>query len=93
MKTSKNQSKSAVKFQEQPSLSQIELESQVIDLQMTMTHLELTMEQLDEVITRQDHEIRTLQRQLQLVHKQIESDNADTGIAPFDVVADRPPHY
>ena len=65
----------------------------VIDLQMSMAHLEMTVERLDEVIARQDKDIQTLQRQLQLIHKQVESQDTEAGIAPFDVMADRPPHY
>ncbi|MGM8888381.1 MULTISPECIES: SlyX family protein [unclassified Psychrobacter] len=70
-----------------------ELQTQMVDLQMSMAHLELTVERLDEVIARQDQHIHTLQRQLQLVYKQVESQRTDDGIAPFDVIADRPPHY
>ena len=66
---------------------------QVIDLQMSMAHLELTVERLDEVIARQDKDIQTLQRQLQLIYKQVESQDTEGGIAPFDVMADKPPHY
>ncbi|WP_350657045.1 SlyX family protein [Psychrobacter sp. S1-30-MNA-CIBAN-0213] len=70
-----------------------ELYTQMVELQMSMAHLELTIERLDEVVTRQDKHIHTLQRQLKLVYKQVESQSADDGIAPFDVIADRPPHY
>ena len=73
--------------------TETKLAEQVIELQMNMAHLEMTVERLDEVITRQDKHIRELQRQLQLVYKQVENQNADSGIAPFDVMADRPPHY
>ena len=66
---------------------------QVIDLQMSMAHLELTVERLDAVIARQDKDIQTLQRQLQLIYKQVESQDTEGGIAPFDVMADKPPHY
>ena len=66
---------------------------QVIDLQMSMAHLEMTVERLDEVIARQDKDIQTLQRQLQLIYKQVESQDPEGGIAPFDVMAERPPHY
>ena len=79
--------------QKESLLIQNELQAQMIELQMNMAHLELTVERLDEVITQQDKHIRNLQRQLQLVYKQVESQNADEGIAPFDVIADRPPHY
>ena len=70
-----------------------DFEAQIIDLQMHMAHLELTVERLDHIVTQQDQYIRELQRQLQLVYKQVENQNADNGIAPFDVMADRPPHY
>lgn len=75
------------------SLSSTELKAQMIELQMNMAHLELTVERLDNVITRQDKELQTLQRQLQLIYNQVESQQAEEGIAPFDVLADRPPHY
>lgn len=73
--------------------SQTDLASQVIELQMNMAHLEMTVERLDEVITRQDKDIQTLQRQLQLIYKQVESQEREEGVAPFDILADRPPHY
>lgn len=72
---------------------QDDLQVQVIDLQMNVAHLEITVERLDEVIARQDKDIQTLQRQLQLIYKQIENQDPESGIAPFDVMADRPPHY
>ena len=73
--------------------TQADLQSQVVELQMNMSHLELTVERLDEVITRQDKHIQTLQRQLQFIYKQVESQDGEGGVAPFDVMADRPPHY
>ncbi|MBO1530929.1 SlyX family protein [Psychrobacter sp. F1192] len=75
------------------TIEQTELQAQMIELQTSMAHLELTVERLDQVVTSQDEYIRTLQRQLQLVYKQIESQSSEGGIAPFDVIADRPPHY
>ena len=66
---------------------------QVIDLQMSMAHLEMIVDRLDDVIARQDKDIQTLQRQLQLIYNQVENQDTDSGIAPFDVMADRPPHY
>lgn len=80
--------------QNDASISSVEWQAkQVIDLQMNMAHLELTVERLDEVIARQDKDIQTLQRQLQLIYKQVESQDTEGGIAPFDVMADKPPHY
>ena len=72
---------------------QSEMRQHVINLQMTVSHLELTVERLDSVITRQDRDIQTLQRQLQLIYKQIEGQSDEGGVAPFDINADKPPHY
>ena len=73
--------------------TQADLQLQLVELQMNMSHLELTVERLDDVITRQDKHIQTLQRQLQFIYKQVESQDEEAGVAPFDVMADRPPHY
>lgn len=89
-----------IKPQKRPPLKSVtdtpdnsELEAQLIELQMSVAHLELTAEQLNAVITKQDRHLRTLQRQLQLLYKQIESRQDDEGIAPFNVMEDKPPHY
>ncbi|GAA0312200.1 SlyX family protein [Psychrobacter aestuarii] len=75
------------------SVTQADIAAQVIDLQMTVAHLELSLEQLDSVVAKQDKHIQTMQRQLQLMYKHIENQQPDDGIAPFDVLADKPPHY
>lgn len=69
------------------------VEAQLVELQMNVAHLELTVEQLNLVITKQDHQLRTLQRQLQLLYQQIEGAQEDSGIAPFNLIDDKPPHY
>lgn len=73
--------------------TQAELIEQMIEIQTTMAHLELIVERLDQVVTQQDKHIRDLQRQLQLVYRQVEGQSGEEGIAPFDIAADRPPHY
>ncbi len=73
--------------------NETKLEAQMIDLQMSMAHLEQTVERLDQVITRQDRDVQILQRQLQLIYNQVESQSGEEGIAPFDVMTDKPPHY
>jgi len=60
---------------------------------MNLSHLEVTVERLDEVITRQDRDIQTLQRQLQFIYEQVQNQDGEGGVAPFDVMEDRPPHY
>ena len=78
---------------QQTTSFQSEMRQHVIDLQMTVSHLELTIERLDSVITRQDKDLQTLQRQLQLIYQQIQGHSEEGGVAPFDVNADKPPHY
>ena len=84
---------SVSKLQIDSLATQADLQLQLVELQMNMSHLELTVERLDDVITRQDKHIQTLQRQLQFIYKQVESQDEEGGVAPFDVMADRPPHY
>lgn len=62
------------------------------DLQIAVAHLEVTVDTLNQVISRQDKQIADLQRQLQLLYGHLER-QTDSGIAPFDLWADRPPHY
>lgn len=69
------------------------LTQQVTDLQITIAYLEDAIERLDKVIAVQDKELQNMQRQLQLLYAQVEGKNNDQGIAPFDVNADKPPHY
>ena len=83
----------AMAFLDTSSVTQEELATQVIDLQMTVAHLELSLEQLDTVIAKQDQHIQNIQRQLQMIYNHVENNQAEGGIAPFDVIADKPPHY
>lgn len=69
------------------------LTQQVTDLQITIAYLEDAIERLDKVIAVQDKELQNMQRQLQLLYAQVEGKNNGQGIAPFDVNADKPPHY
>ncbi len=64
----------------------------LIELQIKVAYLEHTLEALNDVIVQQDRLIKDLQDQLRLLYRQLES-RADTTVAPFDLLADRPPHY
>lgn len=70
-----------------------DLGQQVTELQITVAYLEDAIERLDKVIATQDRDLQNMQRQLQLIYAQIEGKNNDQGVAPFDVTADKPPHY
>lgn len=67
--------------------------AQLIDLQIKIAYLENTVETLNDVIATQDRELKDLQDQLKLIYKYLQNNYNDDGIAPFDLLADRPPHY
>ncbi|AKG16988.1 SlyX protein [Moraxella bovoculi] len=64
----------------------------ITDLQIKISYLENTVDTLNDVIAHQDKALKDLQDQLKLLYKFLESRD-DDGIAPFDLLADRPPHY
>lgn len=64
----------------------------ITDLQIKIAYLENTVDTLNDVISQQDKALKDLQDQLKLLYKFLESRD-DDGIAPFDLLADRPPHY
>ena len=68
------------------------LMQQMTALQITVTYLEDTIERLDAVVATQDKQMQDMQRQLKLLYGQLTQKGEQT-IAPFDVLADRPPHY
>ncbi|MFA9485370.1 SlyX family protein [Moraxella haemolytica] len=68
--------------------------AQMIDLQIKLAYLESTVETLNEVIVTQDRKLKDLQDQLKLIYRHLQNQyDDDGGIAPFDLLADKPPHY
>ena len=73
---------------DQPSFS-----APIEDLQVRITFLDDLVEQLNEQVSRQSVEIADLKKQMQFLYQRIESADLSDGIATFDPLADRPPHY
>ena len=65
----------------------------LIDLQTRISFLEDTCDELSKIIARQDRYLRDLQDQLKLMYQHIQANQGYAGIAAFDLLADRPPHY
>ncbi|CAB1208453.1 SlyX family protein [Acinetobacter bouvetii] len=63
------------------------------DLQVRITFLDDLVEQLNEQVTRQSIEIADLKKQMQLLYQRVESADLSEGIAAFDPMTNRPPHY
>ena len=63
------------------------------DLQVRIAFLDDLVEELNQQVTRQNLEIADLKKQMQLLYQRVESADLSDGIAPFDPVTNRPPHY
>ena len=72
---------------------QASLSAPLEDLQVRITFLDDLVEQLNEQVSRQSVEIADLKKQMQFLYQRIESADLSDGIATFDPLADRPPHY
>ena len=63
------------------------------DLQVRIAFLDDLVEQLNEQVVHQSLEIADLKKQMQLLYQRVESADLSDGIAPFDPMTNRPPHY
>ena len=63
------------------------------DLQVRIAFLDDLVDQLNDQVAHQALELADLKKQMQLLYQRVESSELSDGIATFDPVADRPPHY
>lgn len=63
------------------------------DLQVRIAFLDDLVEQLNEQLARQSLEIADLQKQMQFLYQRVEAADLSEGIAPFDPLTNKPPHY
>ena len=63
------------------------------DLQVRIAFLDDLVEQLNDQVAQQSLEIADLKKQMQLIYQSIESADLSEGIAAFDPMTNRPPHY
>lgn len=63
------------------------------DLQVRIAFLDDLVEQLNDQVVQQSLEIADLKKQMQLIYQRIESADLSEGIAAFDPMTNRPPHY
>jgi SlyX protein len=63
------------------------------DLQVRIAFLDDLVDQLNEQLIIQGQELTDLKKQMRILYQRVEaSDNSD-GIAPFDPLTNKPPHY
>jgi len=63
------------------------------DLQVRIAFLDDLVDQLNTQLAVQSKEIADLKKQMQILYQRVESSDLSDGIATFDPMADRPPHY
>ena len=63
------------------------------DLQVRIAFLDDLVEQLNDQVIKQNLEIADLQKQMKLLYMRVESADLSDGIATFDPMTNRPPHY
>ncbi|WP_151824557.1 SlyX family protein [Acinetobacter bereziniae] len=63
------------------------------DLQVRIAFLDDLVEQLNDQVVQQSLEIADLKKQMQVLYQRVESADLSEGIAAFDPMTNRPPHY
>ena len=63
------------------------------DLQVRIAFLDDLVDQLNTQLAVQSKEIADLKKQMQLMYQRVESADLSEGIAPFDPLSNKPPHY
>ncbi|MDV2469730.1 SlyX family protein [Acinetobacter chinensis] len=72
---------------------QASLSAPIEDLQVRIAFLDDLVEQLNDQLALQGTEIADLKKQMQILYRRVEASDLSEGIAEFDPVTDRPPHY
>ena len=72
---------------------QASLSAPIEDLQVRIAFLDDLVEQLNQQLAIQTQEIAVLKKQMQLLYQRVESSDLSEGIAPFDPMSNKPPHY
>ena len=73
--------------------NQAPLSAPIEDLQVRNVFLDDLVEQLNEQLVIQGLEIADLKKQMQMLYQRVESADLSDGIAPFDPISNKPPHY
>ena len=63
------------------------------DLQVRIAFLDDLVEELNQQLAIQTLEIADLKKQMQFLYQRVESSDLSEGIAPFDPLTNKPPHY
>jgi SlyX protein len=73
--------------------NQASFSAPIEDLQVRIAFLDDLVEQLNDQVALQSVEIANLKKQMQVLYQRVESADLSEGIAAFDPMTNRPPHY
>ena len=69
------------------------LSALIEDLQVRIAFLDELVEQLNDQVALQNAEITDLKKHMQLLYRRVDASDLSEGIAEFDPLTNRPPHY
>ena len=63
------------------------------DLQVRIAFLDDLVDQLNEQLIIQGQELADLKKQMRVLYQRVDASDISDGIAPFDPLTNKPPHY
>ena len=63
------------------------------DLQVRTAFLDDLVDQLNEQLIIQGQELADLKKQMRILYQRVDASDISDGIAPFDPLTNKPPHY
>ena len=73
--------------------NQASFSAPIEDLQVRIAFLDELVEQLNTQLALQSLEIADLKKQMQILYQRVDASDLSEGIAPFDPMTNKPPHY
>lgn len=73
--------------------NQAPLSAPIEDLQVRIAFLDDLVDQLNTQIAIQGRELADLKKQMKILYQRVDGSHLEDGIAAFDPLNDRPPHY
>ena len=73
--------------------NQAPLSAPIEDLQVRIAFLDDLVDQLNEQLIIQGQELADLKKQMRILYQRVDASDISDGIAPFDPLTNKPPHY
>lgn len=73
--------------------NQASFSAPIEDLQVRIAFLDELVDQLNEQLVIQGRELADLKKQMNILYQRVEASDISDGIAAFDPLTNKPPHY